>query len=174
MDIYTELYQLHAPALFAYLLKRLQSRDDAEDVLYEAFLAALEHPHFSKLDVQRQRAWLWRVAQNKMIDQHRRNSRHPKVALGAIGDSLFEDENDGPEYQLLKQEEYAFLHSSLEKLPSVQQEVLRLRFGHSLSCEEIAKILGKSSGAIRMILTRTMKNLRSIYKRTRGDKMYDA
>lgn len=38
----TALYQCYAPAIFAYLLRQLGSREDAEDMLLEVFLAVLE------------------------------------------------------------------------------------------------------------------------------------
>ncbi|MDQ2714275.1 MAG: sigma-70 family RNA polymerase sigma factor [Chloroflexota bacterium] len=139
-----ELYQRYAPRIFAYLCRQIASREDAEDLLVEVFLAVLEREHFSSLSEKEQQAWIWSVARNKLIDHYRRFSRHPSVSLIQMAEVIYEDEDLAPEQVILKQEEYARLHTALHDLPESQQEVLRLRFGHGLSCIEIAAVLEKN------------------------------
>ena len=64
---------------------------------------------------------------------------------------------------ILRREEYAQLRAKIAQLPELQREVLRLRFANDLHCAEIASVLQKSEGAIRMVLSRTMKLLRAVY-----------
>ena len=159
------LYQRHAPALFAYLLRQTSSREDAEDLLVEVFLAALERQNLQALGEQEQRAWLWTVARNKSIDLHRRATRHPNVQLKQAGDTIYADDEQAPEHLVLRQEEYSQLHAHMRELSEAQQELLQLRFGHGLSCAEIATVMEKSEGAVRMLLSRTLRLLRVIYKK---------
>lgn len=156
------LYQRYAPVMFAYLLRQTGSREDAEDLLLELFLAALQQPRVLSLDQREQQAWLWAVARNKAMDFHRRHLRHPQVQLQAVEETIYANEERAPEQHVLRQEEYAQLHAHLRQLPDVQQEVLLLRFGHSLSCAEIATVLEKSEGAVRMILSRALRRLRVV------------
>jgi RNA polymerase sigma factor (sigma-70 family) len=158
------LYQRHAPALFAYLLKQTASRPDAEDLLLEVFLAAMERGTLIGLAEQEQRAWLWRVARNKAADYYRRMTRRPSVTLTQVEETLFVDEAQEPEQIVVKQEELKQLAAHIQRLPALQQDVLRLRFGHGLPCAEIATILQKKEGAVRMLLSRSMRLLRSIYR----------
>lgn len=65
------LYQRYSEVIFAYLRRHTASREDAEDVLVEVFVAALEYEHFSFITEKEQLAWLWRVARNKAIDAYR-------------------------------------------------------------------------------------------------------
>jgi RNA polymerase sigma-70 factor (ECF subfamily) len=157
------LYQRYAAGIFAYLLRQTASREDAEDLLLEVFLAALQRSNVLALSEQEQRAWLWTVARNKAIDFHRRNLRHPNVQLKTAEETIYANEEQAPEQYVLKQEEYAQLHIHMRELSDLQQEVLRLRFGHDLSCAEIAVVMEKSEGAVRMLLSRTLKLLRVIY-----------
>lgn len=164
------LYQRFAPVLFAYLYHHTSSREDAEDLLLEVFLAALEHHSFSQLDGKEQESWLWSVAHNKMIDHHRRAARRPGVQLDLVLDNLYERDEYAPEHITLRHEEYARLRATIKQLPELQQEILRLRFANDLRCSEIAAVLQKSEGAIRMLLSRTMKLLRTVYaKEERGE-----
>lgn len=163
------LYQRFAPVLFAYLYRHTSSREDAEDLLLEVFLAALEHAKFAGLGAKEQEGWLWSVARNKMIDHYRRTARRSGVQLELVLDDLFERDEYAPEHVILRREEYAHLRAKIEQLPEFQREVLRLRFANDLHCSEIASVLNKSEGAIRMVLSRTMKILRAVYaKDARG------
>src|ERR1700737_4797150 len=140
------LFYCHAPALFAFLCQRTASQEDAEDLLLEVFLAALERDRFSELSEGDQQKWLWRVARNKTIDNYRRSTRQAVLALEHVADTLYSDEAHSPEQVTLRQEEYAHLRVTLEHLPAPQQEALRLRFGDNLRCAEIATVMGKREG----------------------------
>lgn len=159
----TALYQRYAPAIFAYLLKQTASREDAEDLLLDVFLAAMERGNLIDLKEPEQRAWLWAVARHKAVDHFRRFTRHPSVHLRLVEGALFQDEALEPEQVVLRQEALAELTSAIAQLPAHQQEVLWLRFGHGLSCGEMATMLKKRESAVRMLLSRTLKALRAIY-----------
>jgi RNA polymerase sigma-70 factor, ECF subfamily len=158
-----DLFYRYAPTLFAYLRQHTASREDAEDLLHEIFVAALQWEPFDRLSATGQEKWLWRVARNKVADTHRQNLRKPSLSLDSLVDQLYADEKQSPEYMLMRHEEYARLRAALEQLPTVQQEALRLRFGNELSCAEVAKVLGKREGALRSMLSRAVSRLRTIY-----------
>lgn len=159
----SRLYELHASALFAYLRQKTASREDAEDVLVEVFVAAVEHSTFAQLGEKEQAAWLWRVARNKVVDLHRRSQLRQGLDLNLFAHTLYADDEHVPEQVALREEEYAHLHHHLEKLSPLQRQALQLRFANGLRCSEIAKLLGKREGTIRTMLSRTLNALRSIY-----------
>lgn len=157
------LYRRHAQALFAFLLQHTASREDAEDLLLEVFLTALEQDSLADLTEKHQLVWLWRVARNKTIDSYRRSARRPVLALEHVEAQLYYDEALSPEQNALRQEEYRCLHVFLEKLTPLQRDVLRLRFANDLRCAEIAQALGKKESAVRVLLMRTLRFLRRMY-----------
>ena len=128
------LYELYAPALFAYLRRRTPSREDAEDVLAQVFVAFIEYGDASRLSEKEQVAWLWRVAQNKAVDAYRRSRLRQGMDLELFTDVIYEEDEHTPEQISLRHEEYAQLHIHMEKLPPVQREALRLRFANGLRC----------------------------------------
>ena len=159
----SQLYQRHAPALLTHLLVNMASREDAEDTLVDVFVAALEHEKLlSTLPEAEQRMWLWRVTRNKIIDVYRRSQVRKGIPLEEASELLSDDEQT-PEGTVLLLDEYRQLHSNLRSLSTLQQEVLRLRFVNGLRCNEIAEIVGKGHGAIRVLLSRTLNHLRGIY-----------
>ena len=163
------LYRKHAPGLLAYVRMHITSVEDAEDLVVEVFMAALENAKFAALSEKEKQLWLWRVTRNKVIDTYRRAKTRQNVTLEQVADSLFEEEMAGPEYAALRQEDYMDLYAQLQRLPLLQQQILRMRFGQDLSCSEIATRLGKQENVVRVTLSRTLNLLRKIYRRGREE-----
>ena len=157
------LYQRYASSICAYFYKQTLSRDDAEDLLLEVFLAAMERNNLADLKEAERKAWLWRVAHNKAADYYRRMARHPNINLKQVEETLSIDDDQEPEQVTLKREEHAHLRAAIAQLPELQRDVLQLRFAYELSYAEIATILEKKEGTVRMLLSRTLKLLRAIY-----------
>lgn len=158
-----ELFEQHSEKLFAYLRQHTQSREDAEDILVETFMAALAETKFAHLSESVQVAWLWRVARNKVADAFRKATLRRSVPLEQADETPCEEEARDPEQVALRQDEEREVHDLLHTLPELQQEVLRLRFGYDLHCGEIAAILGKREDAVRAMLSHTMNTLRQLY-----------
>jgi len=163
------LYRQYAPGLLAYVRMRITSEEDAEDLVVEVFVAAIENAKFAALSDKEKQSWLWRVTRNKVIDTYRRAKTRQNVTLEHVADVLFEDEMASPEYAALRQEDYMDLYAHLQSLPPLQQQILRMRFGQDLSCSEIATTLGKQENVVRVTLSRSLNLLRKIYRRRREE-----
>lgn len=161
----TMLYEHYGQAIFGYLRLHAHSLEDAEDLLLEVFLAALEHDNLSALPSGGQLAWLRRVAHNKLLNLYRQANRHPRVALDSVLDTMLEA--DGPEQQALRQEERTQVRTALQKLSPLQQYILQLRYGDGLRCAEIALLLDKREDAVRKLLSRSILALRHVYQLNR-------
>jgi RNA polymerase sigma factor (sigma-70 family) len=158
-----DLYERHAPGIFAYLRRQNLSREDAEDVLLEVFLAAYQRNQLAGLAEGEQLAWLRQVTRHKLADYFRQASRRPAVELDAVAETLYADEAEGPERRALQHETQRQLRAAISQLPPTQQQVLRLHFGEGLRCVDIARMLGKGEGAVRMALSRALNLLRTRY-----------
>jgi RNA polymerase sigma factor (sigma-70 family) len=163
------LYRKYAPGLLSYVRMRITSEEDAEDLVVEVFVAAIENAKFAALSEKEKQSWLWRVTRNKVIDTYRRAKTRQNVTLEHVADVLFEDEMASPEYAALRQEDYMDLYAHLQSLPPLQQQILRMRFGQDLSCSEIATTLGKQENLVRVTLSRSLNLLRNIYRRRREE-----
>lgn len=159
----SRLYELYAARLLAFIHRQIASLHDAEDILLEVFLLAVQHaPVLLPLAEQKQQAWLWTVARNRIADYYRLLKRRPGIPLDSIDD--IEDTLITPEQEILRVEKDAELHRMIQKLPQQQQRVLTLRFLAELPCSEIASIMGKSENATRTMLSRAMHTLRRVSK----------
>lgn len=154
-------FDRYGSVIFAYILKHVPSREDAEDLTLEVFTAVLEKQTVSQLRPEEQLAWLKKVAHNKLIDSYRKAQHRHHVDIDLFAEIL-SDENE-PEHIVLQREADYQLHQHIRQLPSFQQQLLSLRYAHNLSASEIGVLLHKSEATIRQQLSRTRKLLRANY-----------
>ena len=158
-----ELYRKNAPTVLSFVRRQVGSLEEAEDIVLEVFIAALESQTVLKLEEQKQQAWLHRVAHNKCIDHYRQAKRKPTISLELLVENIYADDEHEPEKVATRQEEYNLLRKNLLQLTEQQRTILQLKFGNNLHSPEIARQLNKSESAIRMMLARTLNFLRDIY-----------
>jgi RNA polymerase sigma factor (sigma-70 family) len=162
------LYQRHARGVLHYVHRYLTSQEDADDLVLEVFLAALDNQVWISWSDEEQFAWLRSIAHNKAVDHLRRVARRPVMVLEDALDMLFDDELRSPEQIVLRNEDYAQLRAHLLKLSNLQQEIVRLRFAYDLRTKEIAQMLHKSDNVVRVLLSRALNYLRSVYDQKEG------
>ena len=152
-----ELYDRFAPAIHAYLYRRLGERPLAEDLTADVFVAALgalAQGRFASVSVQ---AWLYRLAHNRLVDHYRRTQRAPLLPL----DESAPAPDDVPE-TARRREQQAWVRAALQTLTTEQQEIITLRFGEGLTAPAIAAALGKTEHAIRALQHRALAALRRL------------
>jgi RNA polymerase sigma factor (sigma-70 family) len=155
------LYRQHGPLIFAWLLKHTHAWEDAEDLLLEVFLAAFEKNRLLAVQEEKRLAWLLSVAQHKLVDYYRQAGRRQNVSLDAVSGTLETDAALAPEEIVLRHDRHARLLVALQALPEMQRAAIQLRFGEGLRCAEIATVLGKREGAVRVLLWRALAFLRA-------------
>src|SRR5258708_18054133 len=163
------LHEQNALPLMTYGRGRVRSREDAEDIVLEVFLAALKQQNLSHLSAEKQLAWLQRVAYHKCVDYQRRAASRPAVSLEEAAETLLAEETRSPDQLAVRKEEDAFLRQQVGQLPTQYQLILQLRFANRLPCPEIASRLHKSEGATRMLLSRALNTLRELYAREKEE-----
>src|SRR5579864_354659 len=156
------LYEHFAESLLAYLCQQISDRQDAEDLLLEVFLAALQNNSLARLPARRQLAWLRHVARNKVIDHYRHTALLTIQPLGPAQE--LEDRSSIPERRLEEQEQRTWLLQAIEQLSPLQRELLRLRYVQELRLTQIAALMEKSEGTVRKMLSRTLRRLRMLYE----------
>ncbi len=152
------LYQRYADRLYWYATARTGSQTVADDVVSESMLAALEH--LERWDPERGSfaAWLFVIAQRKLIDQQRAYQRVRRLVARVQQFGSSESEPDALE-SLLEREQASEVEEALRRLPRKDREIIALRFAAGLSGEEIAGVLEISHVAARKRLSRAQQRL---------------
>lgn len=134
--------------------------EDAEDVLQTVFLRLLRRG--SPPDLQKNpKGYLYRAAVNLSLTTIQSRQRHVLTADMESVESHVNNAPAGPDEQLRRR-----LSDALAQLKPRAVEILILRYEHDYSDAEIARILGKSRGAIALTLFRSRARLKTLLRRS--------
>ena len=149
------LYDLYTEKIYRYIYFRVRHRETAQDIVSQTFFKALEGIRSFDAAKGSFSSWLYGIARNSMIDFWRAQKVHFNIDdLWALGG----DEN--LEYDAQVREKIEKVKEHLAKLDSGQREIIMMKIWDGLSHKEIAQILGKSEGSVKMTYSRAMGKLR--------------
>jgi RNA polymerase sigma-70 factor (ECF subfamily) len=153
---FAALYRAYVEPVYRFCYHRLNSREAAEDATSEVFMKALAslHTHQSNRSF---RSWLFAIAHNVVVDTYR--SGRPANPLNAIPEIV--DLAPSPEEWALTAAAVQEVRNVLSELPPGQREILELRLA-GLTGAEIADVLGRSSGAVKIAQFRAYTRLRTL------------
>jgi RNA polymerase sigma-70 factor (ECF subfamily) len=155
---FVALYRRYADAVYRYHVRHVGDHDEAEDLTAATFDRAL-----AAFDRYREQgsaaAWLFAIARHARLDHQRR--LRPRVGLAQAGSVA--DAAPSPDERALRAEAARELRQLVAALPADQQEALALRFFAGLSTAEAAAALGRSEGAVKMLVHRAVAALRGSY-----------
>lgn len=139
------LYARHERPLFGYVLGHLGDRQEAEDVIHDAFLAVLREGRRGTAPACF-RAWLYQVARNLCLNRVRSRSRAAR-ALGEVARAPAPTVSH-PAADLAARQATVALHAAVDRLPVQLAELFRLR-SSGLSYEELAQVLELPLGTVK-------------------------
>lgn len=148
-EAFIALYEHYLPHLYRYSYYRTRSRQEAEDVVSQTFLKAMEN-----IAGFRQKGipfghWLYRIAGNIIYHSFKRLNRENSFIEhlpATAGVEITPEQMD--------------LLNYLHELPEAQQQVLTLRYIQDLSIREVARVMDRSEGAVKQLAIRGLRALR--------------
>jgi len=155
---FAELYRTHMRDLYSYAYYRIGNHHDAEDLVEQTFLQAYRHFERAQResDGRPLRPWLLRIAHNLAANHYRYRSRRPQTSL----------EESGPvaavhstEDLVSGRDELARVLEGVKRLPDDRREALIMRFALGMDNREIARALGRTDGATKVLIHRAIKQL---------------
>ena len=150
---FAELYELHFHRVYAYVVKRVQNREEAEDITSDVFHQALSRIKSFEWRGVPFSAWLVRIAANAIADRWKQAARQNSEPLP---DDL---EDKSPRAKDI--EKRAALFQMVETLPADQRRVVEMRFAEQKSIREIAEEIGRTEGAVKQLQFRALEKLRA-------------
>ena len=154
----TQIYEENFDKIYRYIVLKIGEKTEAEDMTQQVFLSAFKSISSFKWKGTPFSAWLYRIAHNQIVDYLRKKSKRPTVPLDeslAAGDS-----NPGQAVEQKLDNERLVL--ATKQLTQAQQEVISLRFAGELPITQVARIMGKSEGAIKALQHSAVVSLRKI------------
>jgi RNA polymerase sigma-70 factor, ECF subfamily len=145
-----ELYEANFDRVYAFVVRRVPSREEAEDLTAEVFHQALASLPSFEWQGTPFAGWLLGIASHLIARRWQRNAREPDVSADEL-------ESIGVPEQT---ERKAMFSQLVDRLPDDQRYVVLRRFLDQRSIKDIAKELGRSEGAVKQLQFRALENLR--------------
>ena len=155
---FTDLYRAHLRDVYSYAYYRIGNHHDAEDLTEQTFLQAWRHFARARREAEGRplRPWLIRIAHNLAANYYRDRSRRPQTNLDDVAPVATLHETA----QLVEgRQELREVLEGVAALPDDRREALIMRFALGMDNREIARALGRSEGATKVLLHRAIKQL---------------
>jgi len=184
-EAFGRLYDTYIDSIYRFIYLKTSSKEDAQDLTSQVFLRVWESlgrrtdaDKNAEITLNRSlkaatpsegirnfRAFLYQIARNLVIDYWRERGQKSDV-LGREADiaetaAIIEDKDQNLEEKLKLASDIAQVKKALDKVRGEHKDVIIWYYLDELSIPEIAQILGKSKGAVRVMISRALNTLRS-------------
>lgn len=156
-EAFGQLYDHYQPSVYRFLYYRVGSMTLAEDLTAETFFRALRSMHSFRWQGKDFGAWLMTIARNLTADHFKAGRTRLEQTTEDM--QTLDTTTESPELEVLSSLTNEALLRALGELPTEQRECLIMRFLQGLSIAETAEILGRSSGAVKQLQLRGVRNL---------------
>lgn len=156
-DDFGKMYDLLVDNIFQFIVFRVKTTEEAQDLAEEVFKKAWIG--LSKYKADNFCAYIFTIARNTIIDHYRKERETISIEKVSII-----DETDGPFDRYIKGERQKLVRNALKKLPIYYREVITLRFMQELSVKEVAATLKRTQISIRVAQFRATQALKKILK----------
>ncbi len=158
---FSELYKEHLRDVYSYAYYRVGNHHDAEDLTEQTFLQA--YRHFERAQEESQgrplRPWLIRIAHNLAANYYRDRSRRPQTNIDDAGPLSTPHTTEG---LVQDRDDLARILRGVQQLPDDRREALIMRFALGMDNREIARALGRTDGATKVLIHRAIRQLEEI------------
>jgi RNA polymerase sigma-70 factor (ECF subfamily) len=156
-DAFGELYDHYFGQIYRFVYSRMRDQDAAEDVTSEVFFKALRAIGRYKPSGHPFSAWLYQISVNAIADHYR--AKRPASSLDdAIGVA---DPQQPVDEHVSQKVEAARVWAAIDLLPEQQRTAITLKLGEDLKLADIGVVMGKSEGAVKLLVHRGMISLRA-------------
>jgi RNA polymerase sigma-70 factor, ECF subfamily len=164
------LYRKYIAQVYSFALYELRDHHEAEDVTERTFMLALsgiasfeERADADDGDASTFRVWLFRIARNVVANHRRTLRRRPVAPLEAAASIAGPLDVAG---DVERRDEARAAWDAVGRLPDDRRRVVVLRFVEEMSAAEIAGVLGRTEGAVRVLLHRALRSVAADLRRT--------
>ncbi|HEY50269.1 MAG TPA: sigma-70 family RNA polymerase sigma factor [Dehalococcoidia bacterium] len=155
----TQLYEENFDKIYRYIVLKIGDRTEAEDMTQQVFLKAFKSISGYRSKGSPFSSWLFRIAHNQVVDHWRKKSKRATVPLE---ETLVGSSNSNPGSDVERKMDIENLVAATKRLTGLQQEVVSLRFAGGLSVAQVARLMGKSEGAIKALQHSAIVSLRKM------------
>jgi len=162
--IFSKIYDQYVEKIYRFIFLKVNSQEIAEDLTSETFLKGwqafkkFQNPTANKQKIENIQAFLYQIARNLVIDYYREKGRAQVISTEYVP---INDPRNNLEEKALLNSDIDRVRQVLANLKEESQAIIIWHYLNDLSIPEIARIMEKPEGTIRVMLHRAIKELKS-------------
>ena len=163
-DFFREIYETYRDEMYYAAFGILQNRQDAEDVVHEAFMTLLANmDRLEENFPRRKRNYILTIVKNKAYNLYKSKKRQAEKEVGEEAlEDVFDEE---PDAKFMEMEKKEFIIEVLKRMNPSYRDILLLQYYHEMDIMEIAEALGKTPDNVRHMSVRAKKKLKEMLEK---------
>ena len=158
-QFFSQIYDDHIDKIYRFVFFKVDSKSVAEDITSETFTRLWKQIYLDK-EIKNPSAFLFTAAKNLLVDHYRLKDKQPdNLGEAAI---LVKDERQNIEKKVVLASDLKQIQDAMNQLSDEHRQAISLYYIEQQPVSDVAKSLGKSVGATRVVISRGMKHLRQI------------
>ena len=166
------LLNRHKNRVFAFIMSKIKNKDLSEDIFQDTYIKVVNSLQKGKYNEEGKfLPWVMRIAHNLVIDHFRKQKKMQMIRSNNDFDifDVIKDSKINADEKLIKDQIFSDLNSLIDKLPSDQKEVLKMRYYEELSFKKIAEHFDISINTALGRMRYALINLRALSKKHHVD-----
>lgn len=161
-----EAYELHADALFRFSFYKLSDREKAKDIVQDTFVRYWEYVAADG-HVENVKAFLYRIANNAIIDNYRKKK---ELSLDILEEDGFDPMDTESHHKMARSVDSQTALKLVNELSESDRTIVLMRYVDGLSVKEISEVLNERENTISVKIHRSLKQLQDLFESTdKGD-----
>ena len=166
------LLNRHKNRVFAFIMSKIKNKDLSEDIFQETYVKVVNSLQKGKYNEEGKfLPWVMRIAHNLVIDHFRKQKKMQMIRSSNDFDifDVIKDNKINADEKMIKDQIFGDLNLLIDKLPSDQREVLKMRYYEELSFKKIAEYFDISINTALGRMRYALINLRALSKKHHVD-----
>ena len=160
---FSQIYDQYIEKIYRFVYLKVDSKEVAEDITSKVFTKGWEAFKGQGEPIKNPGAFLYQVARNAVVDHYRAKGRDKSISVD-LAPELVERAEDSQEKAILSAD-MDIIKRSIKRLKKEQQDIIIWHYLEDMSVDDIAGLLDRPAGTVRVMLHRSLKDLKDIIEK---------
>lgn len=157
---FSQIYDQYIEKIYRFVYLRVDSQETAEDITSKVFMRGWESYQKKEANIENPRAFLYQIARNAVVDHYREKGRTNTVSSEVLPEIV--DPADDIYDRVVLSADVSVVKTAIQKLKQEHQDIIIWHYLEDMPIGEIATMLNKPAGTVRVMLHRGLKELKDI------------
>jgi len=155
-----QIYDQYIAKIYRFVFLKVSSQEVAEDITSKVFLKGWEAFQSPKTEIKNPGAFLYQIARNAVVDHYREKGRAKVVSVDAS--PQIADPGTSAQDKAILNADIGVIKLAIQKLKKEHQDIIIWHYLDDMPINDIAQLVGKPAGTVRVMLHRGLKDLKDI------------